>query len=95
MLYLEQMENMRERQARQLQGKELDIHIKEMHAHMRCTELEQQEEELREREELSRRVLGMHAGSPACPRPLSAIAPTEPRRHQRDASHSPLSAIIL
>jgi hypothetical protein len=33
-LYLEQMEDMRERRARQLQGKELDIHIKEMHAHV-------------------------------------------------------------
>jgi hypothetical protein len=58
MLYLEQMENMRERQARQLQGKELDIHIKEMHAHMRCTELEQQEEELREREETLKKSVG-------------------------------------
>jgi hypothetical protein len=33
-LYLEQMEDMCERRARQLQGKELDIHIKEMHAHV-------------------------------------------------------------
>jgi hypothetical protein len=48
-LYLEQMEEMREIQARQLQGKELDIRIKKMHYHMRGTELEQ--EELREREE--------------------------------------------
>jgi hypothetical protein len=46
-LYLEQIEEMHERQARQLQGKELDIRIKEMHAHMRYTELEQEEEELR------------------------------------------------
>jgi hypothetical protein len=30
--------------------RELDIRIKEMHAHMRCTELEQQEE-LQKREE--------------------------------------------
>jgi hypothetical protein len=32
------------------EGREFDIRIKEMHAHMRDTELEQ-EEELREREE--------------------------------------------
>jgi hypothetical protein len=35
---------------RQLEARELDIQIKEMHTHMRGTELEQ-EEELREREE--------------------------------------------
>jgi hypothetical protein len=36
----------------QLEGRELDIQIKEMHAHMRGTELkEEEEEELREREE--------------------------------------------
>jgi uncharacterized protein (DUF3084 family) len=45
-----------ERWARQLQAKELDIRIKEMHDHMRSTELkeeggEEEEEELREREE--------------------------------------------
>jgi hypothetical protein len=51
MLYLEQMEEMCERQTRQLEGKELDIRIKDMHAHMRGTELEQQEEELWEHEE--------------------------------------------
>jgi hypothetical protein len=51
-LYLVQMQEKRERRARQLEGKELDIRIKEMHAHMRGSELEQQqEEELREREE--------------------------------------------
>jgi hypothetical protein len=38
MLYLEQMEEMWKRRTRQLEGK--DIHIKEMHAHMRGTELE-------------------------------------------------------
>jgi hypothetical protein len=42
-LYLKQMKEMHERHARQIQGKELDIRIKEMHAHMRCTELEQEE----------------------------------------------------
>jgi uncharacterized protein (DUF3084 family) len=50
-LYLEQMAEMRKRWARQLKAKELDIRIKEMHGCMRCTKLEQQEEELREREE--------------------------------------------
>jgi hypothetical protein len=40
------MEEICERRARQLEVRELDIRIKEMHAHMRCTELEQQEEEL-------------------------------------------------
>jgi hypothetical protein len=50
-LYLEQMEDMRERRVRQLQGKELDICIKEMHDHMRDIELEQVEEELQECEE--------------------------------------------
>jgi ATP-dependent helicase YprA (DUF1998 family) len=50
--YLQQMEEMRERWARQLEGREFDIHIKKMHAHMRDTELkEEEEEELREREE--------------------------------------------
>jgi hypothetical protein len=47
--YLQQMEEMRERWARQLEGGELDIRIKEMHAHMRGTKLK--EEELRECEE--------------------------------------------
>jgi hypothetical protein len=46
--YLELMEEMHERRARQLEARELDIQIKEMHAHMRGTELEQEEEELRE-----------------------------------------------
>jgi hypothetical protein len=45
------MEEMRERWARQLEGRELDIRIKEMHAHMRGTKLEQEEEELQECEE--------------------------------------------
>jgi hypothetical protein len=49
--YLQLMEEMRERRARQLEGRELDICIKEMHAHMRGTELKEEEEELREREE--------------------------------------------
>jgi hypothetical protein len=44
------MEKMCERRARQLEENKLDIHIKEMHAHMRGTELEQKEEELRELE---------------------------------------------
>jgi hypothetical protein len=49
---LQLMEEMRERWARQLEGRERGIRIKEMHAHMRGTELEQEEEEeLREREE--------------------------------------------
>jgi hypothetical protein len=47
---------MRERQARQLQGKELDICIKNMHAHMRGTKLEEELQEhdkaLKKREEL-------------------------------------------
>jgi hypothetical protein len=44
--YLKLMKEMRERRARQLEWRELDIRIKEMHAHMRHTELEQEEEEL-------------------------------------------------
>jgi hypothetical protein len=36
---------MRERWTRLLEGRERDIRIKEMHAHMRGTELEQEEEE--------------------------------------------------
>jgi hypothetical protein len=40
------MKEMHERRARQLEWRELDIQIKEMHAHMRHTELEQEEEEL-------------------------------------------------
>jgi hypothetical protein len=44
------MEKMHERRARQLEGGELDIRIKEMHANIWGTELEQ-EEELREHEE--------------------------------------------
>jgi hypothetical protein len=42
--YLQLMEEMRERRARQVEARELDIQIKEMHAHMRGTELEQEEE---------------------------------------------------
>jgi hypothetical protein len=38
-VYLEQIEEMRERRARQLEGRELDFRIKEMHAHMRGTRL--------------------------------------------------------
>jgi hypothetical protein len=45
--YLQKMEEMRERWARKQQVRELDIHIKEMHAHMRGTKLKE-EEELRE-----------------------------------------------
>jgi hypothetical protein len=48
--YLNLMEEMRGRQARQLEAKEFDIWIKEMHAHMRVIELKE-EEELRECEE--------------------------------------------
>jgi NifB/MoaA-like Fe-S oxidoreductase len=47
--YLQQMEEICERWARQLEGRELDICIKEMHVHMRGTELK--EEELQECEE--------------------------------------------
>jgi hypothetical protein len=47
--YLELMEEMRGRRARQLETREPDIRIKEMHAHMRGNKLK--EEELREREE--------------------------------------------
>jgi hypothetical protein len=47
--YLQQMEEMRERRARKLKVRELDIRIKEMHAHMRGTELK--EEALKKREE--------------------------------------------
>jgi hypothetical protein len=36
------MEEMCERRGRQLEGRERDIQIKEMHANMRGTELEQQ-----------------------------------------------------
>jgi hypothetical protein len=50
--YLELMEEMHERRARQLEGIELDIRIKKMYAHMRGTQLkEEEEEEFREREE--------------------------------------------
>jgi uncharacterized protein (DUF3084 family) len=49
--YLQEMEEMCERWVRQLQARELDIRIKEMHAHMIGTELEEKEEEIREREE--------------------------------------------
>jgi hypothetical protein len=43
------MEEIHERRDRQIEGKELDISIKGMHAHMRHIELEQEEEEFRER----------------------------------------------
>jgi 16S rRNA C967 or C1407 C5-methylase (RsmB/RsmF family) len=54
--YLQLMEEICERQAMQLEGRELDIQIKEMHAHMRGTELkeEEEEEELRNVKKLSR-----------------------------------------
>jgi hypothetical protein len=45
------MEETRQRWARQLEGRELDIRIKKMHAHMRDTELKEEEEELWERKE--------------------------------------------
>jgi hypothetical protein len=46
------MEKMHERRARQLEGRELDVLIKEMHAHIRGTELkEEEEEEFQKREE--------------------------------------------
>jgi hypothetical protein len=45
------MEEKPERQTRQLEGRELDIQIKEVHAHMRGTELKEEEEELWECEE--------------------------------------------
>jgi hypothetical protein len=48
--YLQQMKEMCERQTRQLEGRELNIHIKEIHAHMRGNELKEGEE-LREHEE--------------------------------------------
>jgi hypothetical protein len=41
--YLELMEEMHERWARQLEGRELDIWIKEMHAHMRGTKMKAEE----------------------------------------------------
>jgi hypothetical protein len=44
------MEEMHGRRARQLEAREFDIQIKEMHAHMRATELKE-EEELHECEE--------------------------------------------
>jgi hypothetical protein len=40
--YMQKMEQMQETRARQLQARELDIHIKEMHAHMRGTELKEE-----------------------------------------------------
>jgi hypothetical protein len=56
MMYLEQIEEMCEKWARQPEGRELDIHIKEMHTHMRGTELKEEElqkceEALKKREE--------------------------------------------
>jgi hypothetical protein len=50
-VYLEQMEEMRERRARQVEGREFHIRIKEMHAHRRGTELKEEEEEFQECEE--------------------------------------------
>jgi hypothetical protein len=49
--YLQQMEEMRERCARQLEGREFDIRIKGIHAHMRGIKLKEEEEEFRECEE--------------------------------------------
>jgi hypothetical protein len=49
--YLNLMEGMHGRQARQLEAREFDIQIKKMHAHMRGTELKEEEQEPREREE--------------------------------------------
>jgi hypothetical protein len=40
---------------RQLEGRELDIHIKEMHAHMRGTELKRKKKSFMEVKKLSRR----------------------------------------
>jgi hypothetical protein len=53
---------MHERWARQLEARELDIQIKEMHAHMRGTKLKEEEEELRECEEAlkKREELSIH-----------------------------------
>jgi hypothetical protein len=48
--YLQLMEEMRERRASQLEGGELDISIKEMHGHMRGTELKEEEVKLHKRE---------------------------------------------
>jgi hypothetical protein len=53
--YLKLMEGMRERQARQLEARELDIRIKEMHAHMRGIELEQEEDLQRREKALKKR----------------------------------------
>jgi hypothetical protein len=44
------MEEIRERRASLLEGKELNIYIKEMHTYMRGTELKDEEEEFWERE---------------------------------------------
>jgi hypothetical protein len=49
------MEEMRERQFRQLEARELDIWIKEMHAHMSDTELEQKKKIFENVKKLSRR----------------------------------------
>jgi hypothetical protein len=43
-LYLQQIKKMHERWTRQLEGRELNIHIKEMHAHMIGNELKEEEE---------------------------------------------------
>jgi hypothetical protein len=48
-VYFKQMEEMRKRRARQLEGRELDICIKEIYGHMTGIELKE-EEELREHE---------------------------------------------
>jgi hypothetical protein len=45
------MKEMRERWARKIERRELDIRIKEMHAHMRGTELKEEEEELQKYKE--------------------------------------------
>jgi hypothetical protein len=52
-MYLEQMEEIYERWARQLEERELDIHIREMHAHMRGTEEEEEKGEEEKEEELA------------------------------------------
>jgi hypothetical protein len=53
--YMQLMEEMREKWTRQLEGRERDIWIKEMHAHMRGTELEQEEELQEHKEDLKKK----------------------------------------
>jgi hypothetical protein len=48
--YLQQMKEMCDRPTRQLEGRELDIRMKEMHAQMRGIELKEEEEEEEEEE---------------------------------------------